>query len=125
VVFTSVFEAQASKNLLQPDPDHPAWVYYQLGLYAQAVGNHHGALEYFSQAISFAPDMTRAYEARGDSYTALQLYGLAVADYTQALTLAPNDMDCYAKRAFAYAASGDLDAARRDFDQIAEPLPLN
>ena len=121
VVFTSVFPAQANSSHWLPDLDHPAWIYYQLGLYDQQLGEQHSAVGNFSMAISLAPQMTEAYESRGDSYVALQLYDLAIADYTRVLTLSPTDTVVYAKRAYAYAACGDLADARRDFDQISDP----
>ena len=72
VIFTSVFQVQAATNRRQPDPDHPAWMYYQLGLSAQSVGEHPSAIRYFSLAVSLAPQLAEAYEARADSYVALE-----------------------------------------------------
>ena len=44
-------------------------------------------------------------------------YDLALADYAQAITLAPEQPDIYANRARVYTAQENLDAALADYNK--------
>ena len=101
----------------QPDPN-PERTDYQVGVYFQSRGNYERAIAAFSTAIQRQPTLAAAYSARADSYAGLQQYDLAIVDYTQALVLHPQDSLIYVKRAFAFAAQGDLENGQHDFEQV-------
>ena len=111
-----VSRAQPIVDPGQPDPNGEM-VHYGVGMYFQARGNQLQAIREFTTALEAFPQMGDAYDARGDSYVSLKQYALATADYTQALELKGDDPFTCTKRAFAFAALGDLDSAQRDFEQ--------
>jgi tetratricopeptide (TPR) repeat protein len=68
-------------------------------------------------------DSASAYSNRGDAYTSKGEYDLAIADFSQAIKLNPNDAYAYNNRGFAYAKKGDYDRALADCDQALKLNP--
>ncbi len=101
----------------QPEPDAQL-VHYGVGMYFQARGNHERAIQELTVAIAALPLEGNVYVARADSYVSLKQYAAAISDYTRALELNSEDSLTCAKRAFAFAALGDLDAAQQDFEHV-------
>ena len=53
---------------------------------------------------------------RGNAYSFKGDYDAAIADYTQAIWLNPNDDMAYCNRGLTYNDKGDLDAAIADYE---------
>ena len=66
---------------------------------------------------SSASDRASAYVERGIAYRAKGEYDLAIADYSEALRIDPNDVLSYANRGNAYRAKGQNDLAMADYNQ--------
>lgn len=107
---------------------HPAMVQFRMGYYYQIHGDHERAVEEFNHVIEAFPNWENGYSARGDSYSALNQFDLAIADYTAALAIAPEFVSVRYMRARAYHALGEFRPAQNDYlDTIAQmadyPLP--
>lgn len=80
--------------------------------------DYQSAIDLCSRAINsgelVGPDLITALLNRGVSYKLMGRPALAVADYTQALKLDPNDAVLYANRANALKDMKDLDRALLD-----------
>jgi tetratricopeptide (TPR) repeat protein len=118
-LLASVFPSHA-QDLYDPGQriQHPERIYYGVGLYFYERENYERAIDQFTRAIEWVPQMGDAYAARADSFAALQQYDLALVDYTQALELNGDNPLTLLKRAFTFAALDDLDAAQRDFEHL-------
>jgi tetratricopeptide (TPR) repeat protein len=86
----------------------------QRGAYGEAIGELNRAI-----AISPSPD---AYVCRGNCHFSNKNYTRAIADYTEAIRLNPQDMVAYYDRGRCYALNGDRSKALTDF---AEAIRLN
>ena len=78
----------------------------------------------WSEAIELNPNNALAYEARGYYcvyYT--KDYAQAIADYTRAIELDPNNADNYHFRGVSLLESGNVDAAKSDFEQALKLNP--
>lgn len=64
------------------------------------------AIEQLDQAISLNPDYVDAYRLRGEYYTRLERYALAISDCDEIIRLKPKDGPAYDMRGVAYIASG-------------------
>jgi tetratricopeptide (TPR) repeat protein len=71
-----------------------------------------------------APEhLAMAYTFRGAVYADQQMYDKAIADYTQAIRLAPTDPIAYFDRGVAFAMVTKLDASINDFTQAITLKP--
>ena len=72
-------------------------------------------------------DLAAAYRVRGEALSRKGQYSLAIADFNQAIRLAPKMAAAYSRRADAYASLGDDDAnerrARADYEKAARLDP--
>jgi tetratricopeptide (TPR) repeat protein len=96
--------------------------------YAQfATGNYGSAIDYCSRAIGSGElgegDLVAALINRGVAYKSSGDLLSAVADYTRALELAPDDALLYQNRANALREMGDLEAALVDIEKSLEFAP--
>jgi tetratricopeptide (TPR) repeat protein len=66
-----------------------------------------------------------AYNNRGNAYSDKGDYDRAIADYTQAIRLAPNVASRYYNRGLAYYSKKDYDRAIVDFNQAIRLDPNN
>ncbi|MDH6083955.1 tetratricopeptide repeat protein, partial [Umezakia ovalisporum] len=64
-----------------------------------------------------------AYHNRGVVYGDQEEWDLAVADYTQAIKLNPNDAGAYHNRGVVYGKLGDINKAREDFQRAKQLYP--
>ena len=81
------------------------------------------AFEAWTEAIELNPKNALAYEARGYYCTYYNKdYAQGISDYTRAIELNPNNADNYFYRGVCLSESGDVDAAKADFEQA---LTLN
>ncbi len=82
------------------------------------------AFESWSEAIELNPNNALAYEARGYySVYYTKDYAQAIADYTRAIELDPNNAENYHYRGVSFLESGDVDAAKSDFEQALKLNP--
>jgi len=91
-----------------------------------ATADYRGAIGYCTSAIDSGelsdPDLIAALINRGVAYKSIGEYESAVADYTRALRIAPNDALLYQNRANARREMGDYDAA---LDDIQKSIDLD
>jgi tetratricopeptide (TPR) repeat protein len=108
-------------------------------------GNYELAIMDFSDAIKLEPNLAAAYMLRGRALYAsvskvykqeenfsgvdvistdgkasadqIRVFDQAIADFTQALRLDPDNANAYNERGSAYAAKGDYDQALADYNQ--------
>jgi len=96
--------------------------------YAQfSTGDNKAAIEYCSRAIESGeldePDLIATFINRGVAYKNVGDLAAAVADYTQALRIAPRDALIYQNRANALREMRDFDAARADIERAIDLDP--
>ncbi len=106
--------------------------YFELGIENYANDEIEGAITNLSKVIELNPDYVDAYYFRGLVYIIEEDYDKAIADYTKAIELDPNNNSVIAKvtgasayllRAGAYYEKDDYDAAIADFDKAIEMDP--
>ena len=68
-------------------------------------------------------NLATAFYFRGEAHALKRDYDRAIADYTQAIALSPNDADFLNGRAAAYEAKKDLDRAMADYNQAIKVNP--
>jgi len=82
--------------------------------------DYDGDIVYYTQSIQIDPNNANAYHNRGFAYYNKGNYDLAVADYTQALRINPNNPNnsfTYNNRGASYNNKGEYDLAIVDLDQ--------
>ncbi len=68
------------------------------------------------ERTAFGPSASaHAYHHRGNVYLAQKNYDMAIADFTQAIALAPNDPSAYVGRGLASYFKGQRESADADF----------
>ncbi|MBO4248402.1 tetratricopeptide repeat protein [Halomicrobium sp. IBSBa] len=83
----------------------------------RAQGNHHSALELFSQAVEENPENARCYHHRGNTYREIGKYDNAISDFTQAIRLEPNVGEFYHSRGLAHENNGNYKQAVEDYSE--------
>jgi tetratricopeptide (TPR) repeat protein len=76
--------------------------YFKRGLARYKLGDNHGSIQDFTQAIRIDPEFSRAYKGRGNSHYKLGNYRQAARDYTQAIRIHPGDASLYYNKAKAH-----------------------
>ncbi|MBD2777611.1 tetratricopeptide repeat protein [Iningainema tapete] len=66
--------------------------YYKQGSDCVKLGDYHGAIQFYNQAIKLNPNNALFYRRRGNSFFYLKDYNMAIGDYQRALHLAPSDI---------------------------------
>jgi tetratricopeptide (TPR) repeat protein len=69
-----------------------------------------------------APNLMAALQQRGTAYTSEQKFPEAIADFSEALKMKPNDAGIYERRAYVEMKMNDLDKALADY---SEAIRLN
>ena len=111
-----------NKPYIEPDVQG----YLQSGISAQMENKLDDAITYYSEVISLQPDssiLAKAYTARGSIYADKREYDLAIADWTKAIELAPEDAEVYYNRGTAYGDKGELDKAIQDYNKAIDLDP--
>lgn len=67
-----------------------------------------------NKSIELDPYAVYTYKSRGNLYSAMAEYPLALADYQKVKELAPQDKEAYNKCALIYEKMGDMEAAARE-----------
>lgn len=78
------------------------------------LGQHDRELADYAQAIAHDPGFIEAYRQRAESYLGRNKFGLAVADLTKVIELAPDDPRVWHARAAAYKLMNVTDKAAAD-----------
>lgn len=123
--------ARTIAKLLARDP-LSAWMNHELGCVSYYSRRYKLAVEQFSRTIKISPDFQIAYANAARSFVQLQRYPEALDALQQGLKIDPNSPMMLAELAYARAASGDSQGARktlRQLDVIAknryvDPVPI-
>jgi serine/threonine protein kinase/tetratricopeptide (TPR) repeat protein len=113
---------QARSLLLQArrlDPQN-FWIWFDLGLCQDNLGQTRDAAACYSTCIALAPDFAPLYYKRGLAYLRLKEPREAGADFDQALRLDPDLGAVYVDRALARLELGQHAAALSDLDQALQ-----
>jgi tetratricopeptide (TPR) repeat protein len=94
--------------------------YRNLGICYAAQGNNFHATGYLNRAVDMNPQDPDNFYARGAYWGDKKHYRNALADFTSAITLRPNNGKYYFLRAQIYTANGNPVAALLDFDKAKE-----
>jgi len=89
-------------------------------------GNYGTAIEVTNEALALNPSDAQAHLVRGRAHHYRNQQGdveLAIADFTEAIRLAPNDSSAYYSRSMAYRDQGDADASKADEGKARELDP--
>ena len=65
--------------------------YYKQGSECAKIGDYHGAIQFYNQAIKLNPSNALFYRSRGNAFFYLKHYNMAVDNYQKALLLNPYD----------------------------------
>jgi tetratricopeptide (TPR) repeat protein len=90
--------------------------FYRAGKYADAG-------QIYSDLIERYPKAKASYLRRGDCFASVQEFDKAIADFTTAITLAPEDPRAYLARSWAYLGKGAADRAMDDADEALRLEP--
>ena len=100
-----------------------AYTEFYKGLSYQNNQDYDSAIEYYTKAIILKPDLTEAYNNRGNAYSAKGEYDRAIADFDTAIKLNPDDALAYNNRGTVYYRKGEYDKAIADHDKAIELNP--
>ena len=103
--------------------DIQAYIFFQLANAYSAKGNHHQAIEDYSEAIALDPSLGWAYNNRCWSRGLLRQSTEALVDCDEALKLLPDRPEILDSRALAYWQLGELNKARADLEQARAKDP--
>jgi tetratricopeptide (TPR) repeat protein len=98
-------------------PD-PASLLERAGEHAFA-GRDRRSLAVLTETIRLSPQLWQAYQYRGELYLRQPDLQAALADFSAAIRLAPNEPHLYLLRAQTYDFLGDESAAQQDRDAVA------
>jgi tetratricopeptide (TPR) repeat protein len=70
-------------------------------------------------------ELARLHNARGDALVAAKDYGPAIAEFTEAIRLRPDEARAYRQRGHLHAARGDYDAALADYQRALRLSPAD
>ncbi len=90
--------------------------FYRAGKYADAG-------QIYSELIERYPKAKASYLRRGDCFASIQQFDKAIADFTTAITLAPDDPRAYLARSWASLGKGATDRAMADADEALRLEP--
>ena len=111
------------RSLSRRKPAIPIKVYLLLGSKKEKLGDYKGAIAYYTKAIRFKPDDSRAYYSRGIAKGKLGQHFAAIADYDTAIQLKPDDVNAYYSRGIAQRRLGQYAAAIADYDIVIRLIP--
>ena len=89
----------------------------------QIKGQFQEAVEHYTQALELEPQLTAAYNNRGNTHYHKGDFNIAIQDYDKALEVDPRFADAYSNRGNAYKASGHLALAIQDYNRSLELDP--
>ena len=123
--------ARTVPNLLARDP-LSAWMNHELACVSYYARRYQMAVEQFSRTIKVSPDFQIAYANAGRTFVQLQRYPEALNALQQGLNIDPNSTMMLAELAYARAAAGDSQDARKTLKQLdtiakdryVDPVPI-
>ena len=102
--------------------DQMAPVHFAMGLYRNATGDYHGAVESFQRSLEIEPDADAVREL-GNSYSALNRFEEAQAAYVQAIEMRRGYWAGFKDLAVLYNKQGRLQEARPLLERVALLAP--
>ena len=81
------------------------------------------AIKHYTKAIRLKPDLTNAYNNRGNVYGQKGKFDAAIQDFNKAIELKPQYARAYNDQGIAYGQKGKFDAAIQDFNKAIELNP--
>jgi tetratricopeptide (TPR) repeat protein len=106
---------------VEPAPDYP--LFFKLADDFYRAGKYADAGQMYSDLIKRYPRVRASYLRRGDCFASLQQFDKAIADFTTAITLAPDDSRAFLARSWAYLGKGATDRAMADADEALRLEP--
>ena len=94
-------------------------------LYYDKLHNLDEAFKDYNEAIRLKPDYATAYKNRGDLFQDIDVYDLAIDDYSKAIKFASDEADytmCYVERGLMYIYEGAYDRAIADYNEAIKHL---
>ena len=89
--------------------------WFRKGEYEVGIGSIDKSIEYFTKAISLAPDFSLAYLFRGLARMEQEKFDDAIDDFSKIIEINPRYVPAYESRGEAKKAKGDLKGAEQDF----------
>jgi tetratricopeptide (TPR) repeat protein len=108
-------------RILQLDPDNVHALCDRAAAY-RGMGQHEHARDDYSAALEHEPT-SALYNDRGLEHVLLGDLDAALADFTESITLAPDDAGSYLLRGNAHADRGEFDQALADFAEAMRLAP--
>ena len=84
-----------------------------------------GCSEIIAKGLETREDLAKAYNNRGAAYGIMGEYDRAIADFTKAIGLSPEDADTYNNRGNVHTIIGDYERAIADFSEAIRLNPQN
>lgn len=109
---------------LQAYPEDPTTLLLR-GITLLELKRHQAALKDFNETIRLSPYLDNAYWGRGQVFIALEDYSWAIASFTKAIDLNPDEADYYRSRAEGLKALGRMAEARADLAKWEEKRPFS
>jgi tetratricopeptide (TPR) repeat protein len=94
-----------------------------LGLQDGVNGDPTKQLEKYTALVTRYPRDEEAHVLLGNAYLGMQEYAKAVAEYQQAIAIAPNYAPTYNSLGYAYRPTGNLEEAEKAFKKYIELIP--
>ena len=110
-------------NTVEQSVDPNAEEEFFKGLTYQNRRNYEKAVEHYTEALRLNPQLTEAYNNRGNIYDSRGEHDRAIADYNEAIALNPNHADTYHNRGLVYGEKGDFELAIEDFTKAIQLKP--
>ncbi|HWR39378.1 MAG TPA: tetratricopeptide repeat protein [Patescibacteria group bacterium] len=102
--------------------ENTAEAYFWLGVVTGEEGNIEKAVDFYTKAIESSPQ-ANYYAYRGSTYAIAGLMPEAIADYSQAIRIKPEDWLNYANRGVLYMEKEMYEHAVNDFNEALELEP--
>jgi tetratricopeptide (TPR) repeat protein len=83
-----------------------------------AIGNLGPAAADLGNMLAIRPNASETYLRRGRLHAAMKDHDKAIADFTKALELIPDDLEALFHRSLAHYAKGEYAEADRDLERI-------
>ncbi|TKJ29361.1 hypothetical protein CEE39_09230 [bacterium (candidate division B38) B3_B38] len=107
-----------ASNTPSPEQSDSPYVHYRLGDAHLKAGRFKQAIEEFQRAVAFDPLNPIFYNYLGLAYLFDLQYNTAIQAFNRALQLNPNFTDVHNNLGMVYSEMGDIDRARREFQEV-------
>ena len=110
-------------NTIEQSVDPNAEEEFFKGLTYQNRRNYGKAVEHYTEALRLNPQLSAAYNNRGNVYNSMGEHDLAIVGFTEAIQLRPDYAEAYNNRGNAYDKKGDYGRAIADFNMAMQLKP--